>query len=103
VLLDKAGNPHIIYQDGGTVKHAYWNGKEWKLQLVVRSGPDGNRYVSADIDKNTDVIYVAYRDPEDTSLKVAVGTPSGEAPQSASSDKKPQAEAPKTAATAKNP
>jgi hypothetical protein len=88
VVLDKAGNPHIIYQDGGTVKHAYWNGKEWKLQLVVHSGPDGNRYVSAAMDKN-DVLYVAYRDPDDTSLKVAVGTPGAAPAQTAVATTKP--------------
>jgi hypothetical protein len=86
VVLDKAGNPHIIYQDGGTVKHAFFDGKQWHLQLVVHSGPDGNRFVSAAIDKN-DVLFVAYRDSDDGSLKVAVGTPHGEAPQTAAAAK----------------
>jgi len=98
VLLDKAGNPHIIYQDGGTVKHAYWNGKDWKLQLIVHSAPDGNRYVSAAMDKN-DVLYVAYRDPDDTSLKVAIGTPGAAPPQTAAATAKPA----QTAAVAAKP
>ncbi len=89
VVLDKAGNPHIVYQDGGTVKHAFFDGKQWHLQLVVHSGPDGNRYVSAAIDKN-DVLYVAYRDPDDGSLKVAVGTPRGETPQTAAAANVPK-------------
>jgi hypothetical protein len=91
VVLDKAGNPHIIYQDGGTVKHAFFDGKQWHIQLVVHSGPDNSRYVSAAIDKNSDVLYVAYRDPDDESLKVAVGTPHAEAPQTAAAakDQKP--------------
>ena len=86
VVLDKAGNPHIVYQDGAAVKHAYWDGKQWHLQLVVHSGPDGNRYVSMAIDKN-DVLYVAYRDPDDSSLKVAIGSPHAEQPQTAAAAK----------------
>ena len=106
VMLDKAGNPHIIYQDGAQVKHAFWSGKEWKLQLVAHGGADGNRYVSAAIDKN-DVLYVAYRDADDTSLKVAIGTPSGEAAQAAAATKPaeaaPATAKPQTAAVAKTP
>jgi hypothetical protein len=88
VVLDKAGNPHIVYQDGTAVKHAYRDGKQWHIQLVVPSGPDGKRYVSMAIDKN-DVMYVSYRDPDDGSLKVAIGTPRAAPPQTASAAKTP--------------
>jgi hypothetical protein len=74
LVLDKAGFPHIAYEDGGTVRHAYWTGKRWQIQTIVRSGPDRNRFPSMTIDAN-DRIYVSFRDPIDGSLKVAVGNP----------------------------
>jgi len=74
LVLDKAGFPHIVYEDGGGVRHAYWTGKRWQIQTIVRSGPDRNRFPSMAIDAN-DRIYVSFRDPVDGSLKVAVGNP----------------------------
>jgi hypothetical protein len=74
LVVDKAGYPHICYDDGGSVRHAFWDGKIWQNQLIVRSGPERDRYPSMTIDKSN-ILYIAYRDPLDGSLKVAVGRP----------------------------
>ena len=83
IVLDKAGNPHVAYQDGAAVKHAWYDGKAWHVQLVVSPGSDENRYPAMAIDQN-DRLYLAYRDPNDHSVKVAVGERS-DAPQAATS------------------
>jgi hypothetical protein len=72
--FDRAGHPHISYDDGGALKHAYWDGKIWRIQIVAPSGPDPYRYSSLGI-ATDDTIYISYRDPQDGSLKVAVGRP----------------------------
>jgi len=74
LALDHQGHPHVSYDDGGALKHAYWDGTRWHLQLVAMRGQDAYRYSSLGIAAD-DTIYVSYRDPEDGSLKVAVGHP----------------------------
>jgi hypothetical protein len=81
-LLDSRGNPHIGYEDGGALKHAYWDGKEWQIQVVLGVSGDGFRYSSMSMDGH-DNIYFSYRDPSDGSLKVAIGRPT-DAPRTAS-------------------
>jgi hypothetical protein len=73
--FDRAGRPHISYDDGGALKHAYWDGKIWHVQIIASRGSDTTRYCSLAIAPD-DTIYISYRDPEDGSLKVAVGHPS---------------------------
>jgi hypothetical protein len=73
LVLDKQGFPHIGYEDGGRVKHAYWDGKKWHIQLVVNAGL-ASPYPSMAID-GEGTLYVSYQDPADSSLKVAIGTP----------------------------
>ena len=72
IVLDKQGLPHICYEDNGTLKHAYWNGKQWHIQVLARSGAEIFRYSSMAIDKDNN-LYVAFRDPEDNTLKLATG------------------------------
>jgi hypothetical protein len=73
IALDSRGNPHISYEDAGTLKHAYWDGKQWRIQIIAPRGPDDlYRFSSLAID-HEDTIYVSYRDPVDSSLKVATG------------------------------
>jgi hypothetical protein len=73
LVLDKQGFPHIAYEDAGRVKHAYWNGKQWHIQVVVNNGASAP-YPSMAIDAQ-DKLYLSYQDPSDGSLKVAVGVP----------------------------
>lgn len=74
LVFDKAGHPHIVYEDGGAAKHAYWDGAKWRIQVVVQPGGETFLYSSMKIAPD-DTLYVSYRDPVDGSLKVAVGTP----------------------------
>jgi hypothetical protein len=72
IVLDPHGYPHICYEDTGLVKHAYWDGSNWKIQVIAKNGNESFRYSTMAIDKNG-VIYVAFRDPEDGTLKLATG------------------------------
>jgi hypothetical protein len=76
-VLDSHGNPHIGYEDAGSLKHAYWDGKEWHVQVVLGVAGDTFRYSSMAIDAQ-DHLYFSYRDPYDGSLKVAIGRPAAE-------------------------
>lgn len=78
LLFDKKGRPHIRYEDGGAVKHAYWDGTKWHIQIVVQPGSETFLYSSMKIAAD-DTLYISYRDPVDGSLKVAVGSPVSEA------------------------
>jgi hypothetical protein len=77
IVLDKQARPHICYEDAGVLKHAYWDGKQWRIQVIARSGLDSLRYSTMAIDPN-DNIYIAFRDPEDNTLKLATGRPQPE-------------------------
>lgn len=74
IVLDKHGLPHICYEDAGVLKHAFSDGKQWHIQVLARSGLESLRYSSMAIDKN-DIIYIAFRDAEDSTLKLATGRP----------------------------
>lgn len=78
--LDSAGLPHIAYEDSGTLRHAYWDGKAWHLELIARSGPEPYRYESLAI-RPDDAIFISYRDPEDGSQKASIGKPQSTAGQ----------------------
>jgi hypothetical protein len=72
LILDSAGTPHIIYGDFGSLKHAYWDGKGWRIQ-VIDSGSGGQYKHSAATIGPDGNIYVIFQDPSDDSLKSAVG------------------------------
>lgn len=72
--LDSHGFPHICYEDAGVLKHAHWDGKQWHVQVLARNGMESFRYSSMAVDKD-DTIYVAFRDPEDSTLRLATGRP----------------------------
>jgi len=74
IVLDKHHFPHICYEDSGALKHAYWDGKKWRIQVLAPSGLDMFRYSSMAIDRD-DNIYIAFRDAEDNTLKLATGHP----------------------------
>ena len=72
LLLDKGGFPHICYEDGGVLKHAYSDGKRWHIQVVVPRGAEPYLYSSMAIGPD-DTLYISYRDASDGSLRVAIG------------------------------
>lgn len=72
LALDKQGFPHVVYDDAGALKHAFWDGKKWHVEILASAGVDGFRYGSLAIDQENN-LYVGYRDPDDGSLKVAIG------------------------------
>ena len=70
--LDSQGLPHLVYEDAGMLRHMYWDGQVWHTQIIARPGEHRLRYASIAI-SSEDVIYISYCDPDDGSLKVAVG------------------------------
>ncbi len=74
LLLDSHGIPHICYEDSGAVKHAIWSDNKWLVQLITTGGTE-SRWPSMAIGTD-DTLYIAFRDAEDNSLKVAIGSPS---------------------------
>ena len=70
--LDNKGLPHLVYEDAGVLRHMYWDGKTWHKQTIVTSGAQRFRYASIAIGSDN-TIYISYCDPDDGSLKVAVG------------------------------
>jgi hypothetical protein len=87
IVLDKQARPHICYEDAGVLKHAYWDGKQWRIQVLARNGLESLRYETMAIGPD-DTIYVAFRDPEDNTLKLATGRPT---PENQNAAKKEQA------------
>jgi hypothetical protein len=89
VAVDRSNHPHVIYDAGGPLKHAYFDGQKWHIQVLARGGGMiASRYCSMTIDKD-DTLYVSYSDPDDGSLKVAVGELKTAAPVSSASETKP--------------
>lgn len=90
--LDPQGNPHIVYEDSGAIKHAYWDGAHWRIQMVSGRGAERHRFEDIAIDLHG-VIFISYRDAMDGSLKVSVGRPAPPPPpaQSAAAEVKPKA------------
>jgi hypothetical protein len=76
LVLDKAGFPHISYEDAGTLKHAYWDGKRWRIQVVANRANEPYLYSAMARDQD-DNLYISYRDPSDGSLKLAIGHRTG--------------------------
>lgn len=72
--LDPKGNPYLVYEDGGAVKLASWDGNLWTIQVVSAAGTHAHRYEDIAIDRRG-IIYIVYQDALDGSLRVAIGTP----------------------------
>jgi hypothetical protein len=87
IVLDKDGFPHISYEDRGIVKHAYSDGNQWHVQVIAAAGTPPSRFSSMTIDTKHDILYLAYKDARDGSLRVAVGRTVEQA-QAAMSEKK---------------
>jgi hypothetical protein len=78
LALDANGNPHIAYETDGSLKHAWWDGKRWKIQPMGIAGPQ-HRYPSLAISQDN-VIYIGYSNPEDGSMRVLIGQPAKSQP-----------------------
>jgi len=76
--LDSKGQPHIVYEDSGTLRHVYWNGTAWRSQTISPTGVYRLRYGSIAIGPD-DTIYISYSDPDNGSLKMAIGRPTNPA------------------------
>jgi hypothetical protein len=72
LVLDSHEHPHIAYDAGGVLKHAYWDGQKWHIEVLARGGFQGYKYCSLTVD-GRDSLYISYTDPDDGSLKVAIG------------------------------
>ena len=77
LVMDRDGFPHIAFGDAGTLKHVYWDGSKWRIEVVAAGGAGQYRYPSLVIDQQ-DNLYISYQVPSDQSLKVAVGRPRAE-------------------------
>jgi hypothetical protein len=73
LVLDRDGLPHVSYEDSGVLKHAYWDGRQWRIEIIAATGLSSSRFNSMAIDPKKNLLYLAYRDPIDGSLKVACG------------------------------
>lgn len=72
MVLDSTGALHIVFESLKGLEHIWWDGSQWRPQLLLPSL--GATYFdnSMTIDKN-DNLFVSYKDPVDGSLKVLVG------------------------------
>jgi len=73
ILVDRDGILHVSYEDFGVLKHAYWDGTAWRVEVIARNGLSSSRFSAMTIDSTQNILYIAYTDPIDKSLKVAVG------------------------------
>ncbi|HKT46198.1 MAG TPA: hypothetical protein VJP87_01615 [Candidatus Acidoferrales bacterium] len=94
LVLDKSGNPHISYEDGGSLKHAYWDGAKWHKQVIAPRAVEPYLYSSMAIGPDGSTLYVSYRDPADGSLKVAIGRNPSESESTAMAPPKEKTENP---------
>jgi len=88
LALDSQDHPHIAYDAGGVLRHAYWDGQKWHIETLARAGLQGYKYCSLTVDKQ-DSLYISYTDPDDGSLKVAIGELKTAAPINSTANQKP--------------
>jgi hypothetical protein len=75
-VFDKKGYPHIGYQCPLGLKHAWWDGHEWKTSVILApAGPTFDGGMAMDDDDN---IYFSYTDPAQKTLRLAIGRRSGD-------------------------
>lgn len=70
-LLDRDGYPHIGYQCPLGLKHAWWDGREWKTRVIL--GPTGTTYDGGMAMDGAGNLYFSYTDPVQKSLMLAIG------------------------------
>ena len=88
IVFDRDGFLHISYEDRGMAKHAFWDGRQWHVQVIAPSGTTPSRFSAMTIDLEHNILYFAYQDAADGSLRVAVGRLNSGQSQTAMSEKK---------------
>ncbi len=73
IALDKDGNPHIVFESLRGLEHAWWNGSEWNIQVILAPALISSYFDNSMVMGNDNIIYVTYTDPMRLSLKLAVG------------------------------
>jgi hypothetical protein len=63
----------VSYEDNGVLKHAYKDEDSWKVQVIAGTGTSRSRFSFMTVDRTQNILYIAFSDPVDGSLKVAVG------------------------------
>ncbi len=88
LVLDRQGAPHILYGDYAALKHAYWDGQKWRIQVIDTNSAGQYKFTAAAIGPD-DTLYVAFQDPADGALKTAIGkpTPQSQRAEAAKQDK----------------
>lgn len=75
-VLDKSGHPHIGYESPLGLKHAWWDGQQWKTQVIL--APTGSFFNSGMTMDDRNNLYFSYTDPLQNTLVLAVGHYSGD-------------------------
>ena len=72
LALDSKENPHVVFESLKGLEHAWWDGEQWRSQVLC--APIGISYFdsSMTIDHN-DTIFVSFKDPQDGTLKLLTG------------------------------
>lgn len=72
LVLDSKGRPHIGFESQVGLEHAWWDGAKWRSQVLVPTKGYPHFENSMTIDRD-DTLFMAFRDPADGSLRVAIG------------------------------
>jgi hypothetical protein len=98
LVVDRDGVFHISYEDNGVLKHAFRENGQWRIQIIAGTGTSKSRYNFMTADRKENILYIAFADPVDGALKVAVGrktppsqTASGESSNQKQADPQPPA------------
>jgi hypothetical protein len=70
-VLDRNGYPHIGYQSPLGLKHAWWDGLQWRTQVIL--APSGSTFDGAMAIDDKDNLYFSYTDPVQRTLMLATG------------------------------
>jgi hypothetical protein len=79
LVMDRDGVLHLSYEDGGVLKHGFRDGDRWKIQVIAGTGAARSRFNFMTFDRTQNILYLAFSDPVDGALKVAVGHKTGQA------------------------
>ena len=87
IVLDSKGNPHIGFESLKGLEHAWWDGKSWRTELILKTRGDGFFDNCMVIDKD-DNLYISFKDPGDGSIRLLSGRPvAGQQTAAAEKDK----------------
>jgi len=89
IALDRDGHTHIGNQSPLGLKHAWWDGSQWKTKVII--APTGTTFDGGMAMDDKDNLYFSYTDPVQHTLMLAIGHYSG-AQQTAKTEPSPQSE-----------